>query len=49
MKASKIQIEIGHNNELKYVVFKNEDVFKAMKKLQKEYKDCIVYSIKTQY
>jgi hypothetical protein len=49
MKATKITIEIGHNNEWKCVEFKNETVFKVMKKIEKEFKGCIIYSVKTEY
>ena len=47
MKATKITIEIGFNNEVKFISFKNEDVFKAVKKVEKEYKGCIIYNLKT--
>lgn len=49
MKAYKITIEIGHENQLIYVSYSNMDVMKAMQKLQKEYKGCIIYSVKTNY
>jgi hypothetical protein len=49
MKAEKITIEIGHKNELVFVNYKNMDVMKAMQKLQKEYKGCIIYKVITIY
>jgi hypothetical protein len=49
MKATKITIEIGYNNELLFIAFKNESVFKAIKKVEKEYKECLIYSVKTEY
>ncbi len=49
MKASKITIEIGHNNKWQVIEFKNESVFKAMKKIEKQFKGCIIYSVKTEY
>lgn len=49
MKADKITIEIGHENQLVFVTYKNMDVMKAMQKLQKEYKGCIIYSVATNY
>ena len=49
MKADKITIEITYENELVFVSYKNMDVMKAMQKLQKEYKGCIIYSVNTSY
>jgi hypothetical protein len=49
MKAKKITIEIGFENELVFVTFKNEDVYKAIKKVEKEYKGSIIYDVKTEY
>lgn len=49
MKAEKITIQIGHENQLVFVSYKNIDVMKAMQKLQKEYKGCIIYSVDTIY
>jgi hypothetical protein len=49
MKATKITIEIGHNNEYQVIGFKNESVFKVIKKIEKEFKGCIIYSVKTEY
>lgn len=49
MKADKITIEIAYQNELVFVSYKNMDVMKAIQKLQKEYKGCIIYSVNTSY
>jgi hypothetical protein len=49
MKADKITIEIAYQNELVFVSYKNMDVMKAMQKLQKEYKGCLIYSVNTSY
>jgi hypothetical protein len=49
MKATKITIEIGHNNQYQVIEFKNESVFKVIKKIEKEFKGCIIYSVKTEY
>ncbi len=49
MKANKIIIEIGYNNECIFVTFKNEDVLNAIKKISKQYKDCIIYKLTTEY
>jgi len=49
MKAEKITIEIGHENQLVFVTYKNMEVMKAMQKLNKEYKNCIIYALVTTY
>ena len=49
MKAEKITIEIGYENKLVFVTYKNIEVMKAMQKLNKEYKNCIVYALITTY
>lgn len=49
MKAEKITIEIGYENKLEFVTYKNIEVMKAMQKLNKEYKNCIIYKLVTIY
>lgn len=49
MKAIKIIIEIGYNDECKFLTFKNETVFNAIKNIEKNYKGCLIYNVKTEY
>ena len=49
MKAKSIIIEIGFENKLVFVKFDNEDVYKAIKKVEKEYSGSFIYDVKEEY
>lgn len=49
MKATKIEFEFGYNDSLTFASFFNVTFDEAYKKLIKQFKNIIIYSVKTEY